>query len=78
MKNLIRRKKIWERIFTAVSLLSLVVSLLVFLCLVGGLASSGLQRIDPAFFLNFPSRFAGRAGILEPGKLCRRIHIQGS
>jgi phosphate transport system permease protein len=54
-----------EAIFKVVGLLATVVGLVALAALFVDLASHGLSRLSWDFFVNFPSRFASRAGILS-------------
>jgi phosphate transport system permease protein len=54
-----------EAIFKVVGLLATLVGLIALTALFVDLASHGLSRLSWDFFVNFPSRFASRAGILS-------------
>lgn len=68
----IQRRKFRDFLFSVAGLLSLLFALVTLLALVIDLASTGVPRLSTEFFLNFPSRFAGRAGILSAwvGSFC--------
>lgn len=57
--------KIKDKIFSILGLLSLMVALFTLLALLIDLFTSGGSRISWDFFTSFPSRFAGKAGILS-------------
>lgn len=60
-----RRRQFFDFLFSIFGFLTLIFAL-VFLCaLVIDLATTGVARIDLQFLTSFPSRFAGRAGILS-------------
>lgn len=62
---MIRRRQLFDFIFSIIGLLTLIFAL-VFLCaLVVDLAQTGLTRVDYQFLTSFPSRFAAKAGILS-------------
>lgn len=54
-----------DQIFAIVGLLCLFCSILTLSALLVDLAYDGLPRLSQEFFLSFPSRFPGRAGILS-------------
>lgn len=54
-----------EAVFKIVGLLATLVGLVALAALFADLASHGLSRLSWDFFVNFPSRFASRAGILS-------------
>lgn len=68
----IRARKLVDFLFSVAGLLSLLFALVTLLALVVDLAISGGPRLSVDFFLNFPSRFAEKAGILSAwvGSLC--------
>ncbi|NUN07364.1 MAG: phosphate ABC transporter permease PstA [Bdellovibrio sp.] len=68
----IKRRQMWDFVFAMMGLLSLLFALVTLLALIIDLAMTGVPRIDFAFFTNFPSRFAERAGILSAwvGSIC--------
>ena len=55
----------FDALFTVVGLLSTFVGMITLAALLFDLASDGLGRISPQFFISFPSRFAAQAGILS-------------
>jgi phosphate transport system permease protein len=65
LRKLIARHRLWERVFTILGLVALLVGLLVLLSLFLQLAVTGAPRLTPEFFTSFPSRIAERAGILS-------------
>ncbi|UOF02270.1 phosphate ABC transporter permease PstA [Bdellovibrio reynosensis] len=71
----IKKRKFWDFVFAMLGLLSLLFALVTLLALIVDLASTGVPRINAAFFTNFPSRFAERAGILSAwvGSFCIMI-----
>lgn len=62
---LLKRRKRQDRVFAALGLFCLFIALLTLSALLLDLSIDGLRRIDRSFFMSFPSRFAGRAGILS-------------
>jgi len=68
----IRQRKMVDFIFTLAGLMSLLFALLTLLALVLDLAVTGVPRLSLDFFMNFPSRFPEKAGILSAwvGSLC--------
>ena len=68
----IRRRQRWDFIFAIAGLMSLMFALLTLLALIVDLAMTGVPRIDLAFFMNFPSRFPAKAGIISAwvGSFC--------
>lgn len=65
LHKIVMAHKRWDKLFAVVALLTLVAAVGVLLALVSDLAGNGLPRIDWGFFSSFPSRFAGKAGILS-------------
>jgi phosphate transport system permease protein len=65
LKNVIRRHKRHDKIFSAISLLALAVALITLLALIYDLASDGVPRLSPEFLTSFPSRIAANAGMLS-------------
>ncbi|MCM2264376.1 MAG: phosphate ABC transporter permease PstA [Desulfuromonadales bacterium] len=65
LRKLIARHRLWERVFTIVGLIALLIGLLVLLGLFTQLAVTGAPRLTPEFFTSFPSRIAEKAGILS-------------
>ncbi len=65
IQKLIQRKKLLNGIAAAMGFLTLLFALIVVLVLFYDLAKTGIPRLSTEFFMNFPSRFAGRAGILS-------------
>jgi phosphate transport system permease protein len=68
----IRYRNFKDFLFSIAGLLSLLFALITLLALVTDLAMTGVPRIDFDFFMNFPSRFPAKAGILSAwvGSLC--------
>ena len=68
----IKRRQLWDFVFSVVGMLSLLFALLTLLALIIDLAMTGVPRLSVDFFMSFPSRFAGRAGILSAwvGSFC--------
>lgn len=68
----IRHRKMVDFMFAVAGLMSLLFALITLLALVVDLASTGVPRLSVEFFMNFPSRFAERAGILSAwvGSFC--------
>ena len=65
MKSVIAVARRNEIIFTVVGFLALATGILTFLTLFTGMVYEGVGRLSPDFFVNFPSRRAGEAGILS-------------
>jgi phosphate transport system permease protein len=65
IKKTISRAKFQDRVFRGVGVLCTLICLTTLIALIGDLAVDGLLRIDWQFLTSFPSRFAGRAGILS-------------
>lgn len=72
VKQHIQKVKTKDVVFAVAGLLCLLFCLVTLGLLVLDLGTSGWSRINSEFFTNFPSRFAGRAGILSAwvGSLC--------
>lgn len=68
----IKRRQFWDFIFALTGLMALLFALITLLALIVDLAVTGVPRLNYAFFTNFPSRFAERAGILSAwvGSFC--------
>lgn len=68
----IKLRNLKDFIFALSGLLCLIFALVTLLLLILDLAKTGVPRIDSEFLTNFPSRFAGKAGILSAwvGSLC--------
>ncbi len=68
----IKRRQFWDFVFSVVGMLSLLFALVTLLALIIDLAMTGVPRLSVDFFTSFPSRFAGRAGILSAwvGSFC--------
>lgn len=65
MQANIRHRKTQDFIFAVIGMMTLLFSLIVLLTLIVDLAMTGIPRINSDFFMSFPSRFPGRAGILS-------------
>ena len=65
IRRLIAQHKRWDWIFALIGLAALAIGLLTFVALFVDMIVDGYQRIRPDFFINFPSRRAGEAGILS-------------
>ncbi|WP_374035564.1 phosphate ABC transporter permease PstA [Bdellovibrio bacteriovorus] len=61
----IKRRQMWDFAFALMGLLSLLFALVTLLTLIVDLGMTGVPRINAEFFVNFPSRFAEKAGILS-------------
>ncbi len=61
----IQRRRRWDMLFSVAGLLVMLVAVLTLVLLFLQLAIDGLPRLNADFMLNFPSRFAERAGILS-------------
>jgi phosphate transport system permease protein len=59
------RRKQTDALFAVVGLLATFVGMITLTALMIDLAIGGIDRISYSFFTSFPSRFAGRAGILS-------------
>lgn len=70
--NQVKFLKIQDVVFWCVGLLVLVTAFLILILLIWDMAQTGVSRLNEDFFMNFPSRFAARAGILAAwvGSLC--------
>lgn len=71
----IKKRQMWDFVFAMLGLMSLMFALVTLLTLIIDLAITGVPRINADFFVNFPSRFAGKAGILSAwvGSFCIMI-----
>ena len=65
LRSLAARHRTKDMLFEAIGLLVMLVALLVLAALFAQLVMDGLARIDGSFFIEFPSRRAGQAGILS-------------
>lgn len=72
MKQQVEKLKRQDSVFWIVGLLTLVFALVTLLSLIVDMAMTGWPRISSEFFMNFPSRFPEKAGILSAwvGSLC--------
>lgn len=71
----IKARKVKDFVFSLMGLLALLFALVTLLALIIDLAITGVPRINLDFFLNYPSRFPHKAGILSAwvGSLCIMI-----
>jgi phosphate transport system permease protein len=65
LRALIRAAKRWDKVFTVIGILALMVGILTLAALFVGMVIDGVPRLTGDFFTNFPSRRAGQAGILS-------------
>ncbi|MCL1473343.1 phosphate ABC transporter permease PstA [Argonema antarcticum] len=65
IRKLIARKNVWDRIFAAIGLLSMLVGIVTLLALIIDLCSDGLPRLSWQFLTSFPSYKPEQAGILS-------------
>ncbi len=65
LKAVIARAKRNELVFSVLGFLALSTGVLTFVALFGSMMYEGVSRLSPDFFVNFPSRRAGEAGILS-------------
>jgi phosphate transport system permease protein len=65
IRALIVKAKRWDVIFVLVGMVALGIGLLTFATLFLDMLIDGWSRLNPQFFLEFPSRRAGQAGILS-------------
>jgi phosphate transport system permease protein len=63
--QIVKRKNIVDTLFVVAGLLSLMFALITLLLLILDLARTGVPRLNYEFLTEFPSRFAGKAGILS-------------
>lgn len=72
MKQQVEKLKRQDSVFWIVGLLTLAFALITLLSLIVDMAMTGWPRISSEFFMNFPSRFPEKAGILSAwvGSLC--------
>lgn len=66
LKKVIKKGKFFDRVFAVVGLCCLLIGIITLAALLIDLAMDGANRISWKFFTSFPSRFAGKAGILSP------------
>jgi len=71
----IKRRQFWDFVFALTGLMSLLFALITLITLIVDLSLTGVPRITLDFFTSFPSRFAGKAGILSAwvGSFCVMI-----
>jgi phosphate transport system permease protein len=65
LRALIERAKRWDAIFVVMGIVALGLGLATFLALFLDMLVDGWARLRPDFFVSFPSRRAGQAGILS-------------
>ena len=65
VRGIIRSNRRWDLFFAAAGLLALLVGVLAFVTLFGQMVMNGWERLNPEFFMSFPSRRAANAGILS-------------
>src|SRR5688572_10562434 len=65
VREIIRRNKIYDKIFSIVGLFGLLIAMLTLTALLLDLAVNGAPRLSWQFLTNFPSRFAEQAGVLS-------------
>lgn len=65
IRKIIARKKLWDKIFAIIGLLSMLVGMITLLALIFDLSVEGLPRISWQFFTSFPSYKPEAAGILS-------------
>ncbi|TAH40489.1 MAG: phosphate ABC transporter permease PstA [Betaproteobacteria bacterium] len=65
VRGIIQSNRRWDLFFAAAGLLALLVGVLAFVTLFGQMVMNGWERLNPEFFMSFPSRRAANAGILS-------------
>jgi phosphate transport system permease protein len=65
LRALIRAAKRWDKVFSVIGILALLVGILTLAALFAGMVIDGVPRLTGDFFTNFPSRRASQAGILS-------------
>ena len=65
IRRIIASHKRWDTIFMVIGMLALMVGVLAFTALFADMVVKGAPRLSTDFFVNFPSRRAGEAGILS-------------
>jgi phosphate transport system permease protein len=65
IRTVIAQGKRWDLIFAFLGVAAMAVGIMTFLALFLSMAWEGVPRLSGDFFLNFPSRRAGEAGILS-------------
>ena len=65
LRTIIARNQRWDLIIGTIGLLATAVGVLILMLLFVDLVIDGWQRLNPDFFLNFPSRHPEKAGILS-------------
>jgi phosphate transport system permease protein len=65
IRQLVARRKRWDKVFAILGLLSMMVGVMTLLALIIDMAIDGSGRLSWDFFTSYPSRRAERAGILS-------------
>lgn len=65
LRTIIRRHKRWDMVFGVIGLLAMLFGVLTLAALFTEMVITGVPRLTGDFFVNFPSRRAGEAGILS-------------
>jgi phosphate transport system permease protein len=65
IRSVIAQGKRWDLVFAILGVAAMAVGIMTFLALFLSMAWEGVPRLSGDFFLNFPSRRAGEAGILS-------------
>ncbi|MFH0351458.1 MAG: phosphate ABC transporter permease PstA [Chromatiales bacterium] len=65
LRQLVARRKRWDKVFAILGLLSMMVGVMTLLALIIDMAIDGSGRLSWDFFTSYPSRHAERAGILS-------------
>lgn len=65
IRSVISANRRFDLLFAVAGFLALMVGVLAFVALFAEMVGNGMERINPDFFMNFPSRRAGNAGILS-------------
>ncbi len=75
LTKIINKNRVISNLFAIIGFIVLSACMLTFFTLFAQMLISGFDRINPDFFINFPSRHAAKAGILSAwvGSLCVMI-----
>ncbi|MBN8441867.1 MAG: phosphate ABC transporter permease PstA [Thauera sp.] len=65
VRGIIRSNRRWDLFFAAAGFVALLLGVLAFVTLFGQMVLNGWERLNPDFFMSFPSRRAANAGILS-------------
>jgi phosphate transport system permease protein len=65
VRGIIQTNRRWDLFFAVAGLFALLVGVLAFVTLFGQMVINGWERLNPEFFMSFPSRRAANAGILS-------------